>query len=594
MGNFMKINTLANFLSVALFFSCSLTFASPNSKRPNILVILADDLGYSDIGSFGGEISTPHLDQLAKNGIQMTSFYASPFCSPTRAMLMSGVDNHSAGYGNMGELVNPIQKGHSGYEGYLSKNVVTFPELLKQGGYHTYMVGKWHLGLTEELSPATRGFEKSYALVQGGASHFDQTGIITNDASKMPMAIYREDGKAVNLPNENFYSSDFFAAKTIEYIDKNKGDGKPFFSYLSFTAPHWPLQAPDDLIRKYEKTYDVGYKKIRDERIKKMKSLGLIPKDLVPDNGNSAWPEWSQLSPEIKKQESKRMAVYAAMVDSMDANIGKVIDYLKKIGEYDNTFIFFMSDNGAEGNTILDEGQTRTWSRLNRDNSLENIGKKTSFIEYGPRWAHVGASPFKMYKAFQYEGGISVPAIVVKPKGLLKKNGIIKKDFVHVTDIAPTVLELAGIDHPGQIYEGRKIAPLEGKSMISYLSGATYFLHGKDHVTAWELGGRKAVRKGDWKLVYSNAPWGSGSWELYDLSNDRSEQNDLSKKHPQKVDELLIAYKNYVKKHQIIDVPGLANRPGYSNTMNYYDDVKNEVLTHPTSFYDPLNTQIEK
>lgn len=590
----MKKNKLAILLSGLLFFSHSCLFASPNSKKPNILVILADDLGYSDIGSFGGEISTPNLDQLAKSGIQMTSFYASPFCSPTRAMLMSGVDNHSAGYGNMGELLNPIQKGHPGYEGYLSKNVVAFPELLKQGGYHTYMVGKWHLGVTEELGPANRGFENSYALVQGGASHFDQTGIITYDAKKMPGAIYREDGKQVELPKENFYSSDFFAQKTIEYIDKNKGDGKPFFSYLAFTAPHWPLHAPDYLIKKYEKTYELGYKKIRDERIGRMKSLGIIPKDMVADSGNGVWPEWSNLSPEVKKQESKRMAVYAAMVDSMDSNIGKVIDYLKSIGEYDNTFIFFMSDNGAEGNTVLDEGQTRTWSRLSRDNSLENIGKKTSFIEYGPRWAHVGATPFKMYKAFQYEGGISVPAIILPPKSLAGKNGVIKKDFAHVTDVAPTVLELAGIAHPGDKYEGRKIAPLEGKSMIAFLSGSTDSLHGKNHVTAWELGGRKAVRKGDWKLVYSNAPWGSGDWELYDLSNDRSEQYDLSKKYPKKVDELIAAYQEYVKKHQIVDAPGIANRPGYSNTVNYFDDVKNEAITKPTSFYDPLNSKIEK
>lgn len=590
----MKKNKFAILLS-GLFFLCSThVLANSNAKKPNILVIVADDLGYSDIGSFGGEIHTPNLDRLTKSGVQMTSFYASPFCSPTRAMLMSGVDNHSAGYGNMAELLNPIQKGHPGYEGYLSKNVVAFPELLKKGGYHTSMSGKWHLGVPEDLSPASRGFDKSYALVQGGASHFDQTGVITNDAQKTPIAIYREDGKSVNLPKENFYSSDFFADKAIEYIDKNKGDGKPFFSYLAFTAPHWPLHAPDHLIKKYEKTYEVGYNKIRDARIKKMKSLGIIPEDMAIDKGNNVWPEWSSLSPEVQKQESKRMAVYAAMVDSMDSNIGKVIDYLKKIGEYDNTFILFMSDNGAEGNTVLDEGQTRTWSRLSRDNSLENLGKKTSFVEYGPRWAHVGAAPFKMYKAFQYEGGISVPAIVVLPKGLSEKNGLIKRDFAHVTDIAPTILELAGIAHPGEVYEGRKIVPMEGKSMISYLAGSTKSIHGKEHVTAWELGGRKAVRKGDWKLVYSNAPWGSGEWELYDLSKDRGEQNDLSRKYPKKVEELLLAYKNYVKKHQIVDVPGIANRPGYSNTANYYDDLRNEVVKHPTSFYDPLNAAIEK
>lgn len=590
----MRKTKLAILLSGLLIFSGGHLLAADNPKRPNILVILADDLGYSDIGSFGGEINTPNLDLLAKSGIQMTSFYASPFCSPTRAMLMSGVDNHAAGYGNMGELLNPIQKGHPGYEGYLNKNVVAFPELLQQGGYHTYMVGKWHLGVTEELSPAARGFEYSYALVQGGASHFDQTGIITYDAQKTPRAIYREDGKSVDIPTEHFYSSDFFAEKTIQYISKNQGDGKPFFSYLAFTAPHWPLHAPDELIAKYQETYRVGYNKIRDARIKKMKSLGLIPKDMVADSGNGIWPEWSKLSPEVKQQEAKRMAVYAAMVDSMDTNIGKVIDYLKKIGEYDNTFILFMSDNGAEGNTVLDEGQTRTWARLSRDNRLENIGKKTSFIEYGPRWAHVGATPFKMYKAFQYEGGISVPTIIVPPKSLLQKNGVVKKEFAHVTDIAPTVLELAGITHPGEVYEGRKVAPLEGKSMLPYLAGGSNTVHAADHVTAWELGGRKAVRKGDWKLVYSNAPWGSGDWELYDLSADRGEQHDVSKKHPEKVEELLAAYQDYVAKHRIVDAPGIANRPGYSNTVNYFDDVKNEVINHPTSFYDPLNTLLEK
>ncbi|MDB5730814.1 MAG: arylsulfatase, partial [Variovorax sp.] len=425
--------------------------ASPGAgaRRPNILLIVADDLGYSDIGAFGGEIATPNLDALAKSGLRLTNFYASPFCSPTRAMLMSGADSHQVGFGSMAELLTPQQRSLPGYEGYLTDRALPFPLLLKDAGYHTYMAGKWHLGVKEEHAPSNRGFEQSYAMMNGGASHFDQTGIITFDAEKTPMALYRENGKEVQIPKD-FYSSEQFASKLISYVDSNKNDGQPFFGYLAFTAPHWPLQARDPYIRKYEGKYDVGYEVIRERRLDRMKALGIVPKDMKPYVGNPAWPRWDQLTTQEKRVESKRMAVYAAMVESMDAEIGHVLDHLKRIGEYDNTVIFFMSDNGADGNTVLDEGETRAWARKHRDNSYENTGRIGSFAEYGPGWAQVGSTPFNMYKAFMYEGGIAVPSIVSLPTSLRK--GAISQAPAHVTDIAPTLLELAGVKPPGNRY----------------------------------------------------------------------------------------------------------------------------------------------
>ncbi|MDE2371195.1 MAG: arylsulfatase [Burkholderiales bacterium] len=578
----------AALLSAACVLAAPASQAAETARRPNILVIVADDLGYSDLGAFGGEISTPHLDKLAKAGVRMTGFHASPFCSPTRAMLMSGVDNHIGGFGAMGELVQPIQKDAPGYEGFLNNRVVAFPELLQDAGYHTYMAGKWHLGTSEETSPAHRGFEQSYAMVMGGASHFDQTGIITFDANKKPVVIYRDNGKPVNLPKD-FYSSEAYASKIIQYIDQNKGDGKPFFAYLAFTAPHWPLQAPESYIKKYEGQYDVGYEVIRERRLARMKELGIIPKDSGVYRGNPLWPKWNQLTAQQKRQESKRMAVYAAMVDAMDFHLGRLIDHLKAIGEYDNTFIFFMSDNGADGNSVLDEGQDRPWNRMHRNNKVENIGKADSFAEYGPGWAQVGMAPYKMYKAFEFEGGISVPAIAVHP-GIAAKGGIVPQ-FGHVTDIAPTLLELAGAQSPGSHYKGREVAPMQGQSMLPFLTGRSAAIHGADHVTGWELGGRKALRKGDWKLVYASWPWGSGQWELYNLAQDRTEQHDLADEHPEKMKELLAEYQNYVKKNGVVDAPGLSNRPGYSNAVNYYDDLTAEESKYPLTYYDPPASQ---
>lgn len=556
-------------LGLALAACAMAASAADQPQRPNILLIVADDLGYSDIGAFGGEIATPNLDALVQDGVALTDFYASPFCSPTRAMLMSGADNHQVGFGSMAELLTPQQRSLQGYEGYLSDRALPFPVVLQDAGYRTYMAGKWHLGVKEEFSPPQRGFDQSYALMHGGASHYDQSGIITFDADKAPVALYRENGKEVQLPDD-FYSSEFFASRLLSYIDADQRKDQPFFAYLAFTAPHWPLQAPDEYIRKYEGRYDAGYDVLREERLARMKKLGLVPQDMQGYVGNPAWPRWKDLSPEQQRVESRRMAVYAAMVEAMDAQIGRVIDHLKQTGQYDNTVVIFMSDNGADGNTVLDEGATRAWAHKHRDNSYENTGRPGSFVEYGPGWAQLGSTPFNLYKAFMYEGGISVPSIVRLPGG--KRQGEFVRAPAHVTDVAPTILALAQVEQPGEQYRGRDIVPMQGRSMVDMLAGRSDSVHDTFR-QGWELNGRRAMRVGDWKIVYANAPWGKDRWELFNIAADRAELKDLAAEHPDKLKEMISEYEQYANRNGVMDFEGLASRPGYCNSLNYYKDL---------------------
>ena len=565
-------------LAPALALGAASAQAAP-AKRPNILLIVADDLGYTDLGAYGAEISTPNLDKLASGGVKMTGFYASPFCSPTRSMLMSGSDNHLVGFGDMAELMLPEQRGKPGYEGNLNERVVPMAQVLKDAGYRTAMAGKWHLGVKEEFSPASRGFEQSYAMVMGGASHWgDQSGIVAMDPAKPPKAIYRENGKAIDIPRDGFYSSQAFTDKLLDYLKSGEKSGKPFFGYLAFTAPHWPLHAPDADIAKYEGRYKEGYDKLRKERLERMKRLGIVPADTPVYEGHAHWPKWESLTPAQQEAEARRMTVYSAMVDHMDRQIGRVLDYLKATGELDNSFIFFMSDNGADGNSVYDVGRTREWIEKDMDNSTANTGKPGSFIEYGPGWAQVGSTPFKLYKSFMYEGGIAVPAIAWGP-GI--KGGALKREFAHVTDVAPTIFELAGARHPGTEYQGKPVLPLRGKSMVSWLQGKASTVRSDQDAVGWELGGRKALRKGDWKIVYANKPWGKDGWELYNIAKDRTESRDLADENPQKLGEMIVAWKQYVAETGTLEIEGLAYRPGYSNAGKYYDDLAKEADSAP-------------
>jgi len=546
--------------------------AQTASKRQNIVLILADDLGYSDIAPFGGEIETPNLTALAKSGIRMTNFYVASACSPTRAMLLSGTDNHIAGLGNMAELVAAQQKGHQGYEGYLNFDVVPFPELLRNGGYHTYMVGKWHLGLTEELSPAARGFEKSYSMGQGGAGFFDQTGIAPSPDGGKTKANYRENGKPATLPERaGFYVTDFYTDKMIEYIESNRNDNKPFFAYVAYTAPHFPLQAPDDLIDKYKNKYAVGYEAIIKERLARMKHMGLVASTVEPQPLVPVWPSWDALTPQQKASEERRMAVYAAMVDSLDQNIGKLVSYLRKTNELDNTTIVFLSDNGAEGSDIHDLFGF-DWVKRNFNNEIENIGRPGSYVGYGPNWARVGATPFRLYKAFTTEGGVRSPAII--SFGGSSRQNQVDTHIASVKDLAPTFLEIAGVGLPTGEYKGRKIAAIQGTSMVPFLRGAAGEIHSPDYALCMELFGRVFVRKGTWKLVWVNKPWGQSTWELFDLSNDPGEHRNIASEQPKKLQELLDEWEKYRKTNNVIFDESISNSMQYSNGQAYYNELE--------------------
>ena len=517
--------------------------------RPNFLVIVADDLGFSDIGAFGSEIETPNLDRLANAGIRFTDFHSAPACSPTRSMLLTGTDHHIAGIGTMVEVV-PQLRGQPGYEGFLNDRVVALPELLRDAGYLTLMAGKWHLGMTIDRTPWARGFERSFALLPGGASHYAN---VPGDFIPM-MSRYTEDDQFVTVPDD-FYSSDFYADTLLRYFRERTDDDQPFFAYLPFQAPHWPLQAPEETIAKYRGRYDDGPDALRQERLAALKRLGLVPSDVVPHpvvpDGEA---EWSELSADEKALSARSMEVYAAMVDRMDHNIGKVVDYLAETGELDNTVVVFLSDNGAEG-AILESlpilgGAIVAEIEKNWDNSLDNAGAANSFIWYGPRWAQAATAPSRLHKAFTSEGGIRVVGFATWPG--FDRQQQIGTAFSTVMDIAPTFLELAGVAHPGTEYQGREVAPMRGRSLLPYLSGDTESVHDDLAGTGWELFGRYAIRQGDWKALHLPQPYGPGAWQLYDLSADPGEINDLAASYPDKLAELLVLWERYVSETGVI------------------------------------------
>ena len=528
-------------------------------KRPNFLVIVADDLGFSDIGAFGGEINTPNLDRLAHAGIRFTDFHSAPACSPTRAMLLTGTDHHIAGIGTMLELAIPGFQGAPGYEGYLNDRVVALPELLRDAGYLTLMSGKWHLGKTIETSPGARGFERSFALLQASASHYG--GTAARGFSPVP-TLYAEDDRFVTV-GDDFYSSDFYTDTLLRYFrerSENPEDkDRPFFAYLPFQAPHWPLQAPDESIAMYHGRYEAGPDALREARLTALKRLGLCPPNVTPHPvvADGA-PEWADMTADERALSARSMEVYAAMVDRMDWNIGRVIDYLVESGELDDTVVIFLSDNGAEGAIAeampLRGPQIAAHIEKYCDNSLDNLGRPSSFIWYGPRWAQAATAPSRLHKWFTTEGGIRVVGFVTWPG--FARQGEISTAFATVMDIAPTVLELAGAEHPGAAdqgrYRGRNVVPMRGRSLVDYLSGTAEAVHDADTGTGWELFGRRAIRQGDWKALHLPAPYGPGAWQLYDLSADPGEIDDLAASRPDKLAELLGLWDRYVEETGVI------------------------------------------
>lgn len=545
-------------ITVSLIILCATVLVAPtHASRPNIVLIVADDLGFSSIGAFGSETSTPNLDALADRGIKLANFHTTPVCAQTRAELMTGVDHHQTGLGNFPELIQPNQAGNPGYEGYLNDRVVTIAEVLQDSGYKTILSGKWHLGYDPRANPVARGFERSFALLGGGHNHF---GLDSNRKLKMPNAgvVYTQDGNKVEIPKE-FYSSDYFTDKLLAFLPDGRNDPRPFFAYLAFTAPHDPLQAPAEDIARYKGKYDDGYEVLRRKRLNRLKELGLIRLDVEPHDFSASYP-WKKLAPEQRAIEARKMEVYAAMVDRLDQNVGRLIQRLKEQQQYDNTIFVFLSDNGAEGRSIIKSvipeiEEAGKKSVATADNRLESMGSGRSYIWPGSNWAEAATAPSRLYKSFPTEGGVRSVAFL-SYAGFIRRG--VSHTYMSVRDIMPTLLAYAGAELPGEHYKGRDIIAPQGRSLIPDLGLDPVARDGSEVIAAGEMFGRRYARAGNWKAVHIPPPTGPGRWELFDLATDPGEVHDLASKEPFVLRQLIIQWEDYARDKGVVmpAVPG--------------------------------------
>ncbi|MDO4249036.1 MAG: arylsulfatase [Neisseria sp.] len=533
-------------------------------KRPNIVLILADDMGYSDITPYGGEIHTPNLDTLAQNGVKFTNFQVTPYSGPSRAALLTGTDPHTAGLGNLNEITRPEQRAGNaeGYRGALNSKAVTLAEYLQKAGYRTILSGKWHLGYKDGEGPENHGFDRSLALMRGEYYHFksptlNQYGLQTTYGvynEPEGMEVYRLNGKVTTMP-DNFFSTINYTDFAIQEIE-NRSKNQPFFVYLAYTAPHSPLQAPEKDIAKYADKYIDGPQKLADSRMRRLKQMGLIAKN-IPNRKLVGTPEWDSLSADERAAESKRMQVYAAMVDNMDSNIGRLMSKLRERGELKNTIFVFLSDNGAAGASRERDARWGKWVSGAHNNQLEKMGSAESYISTGPDWAQASNTPYYLFKGYTTEGGIRSPLIISGP-GVAKKG--IDGAYGDITDITPTLLSLAHISV--KTPEGKN--PITGINLSQRLAKPNPQFRGPKQARVMEMMGGKMVKKGDYKAVATshfakihgldNAGIVKQKWQLFNVINDPAESHDLAKKKPTILKKLVDIYKNYSYQQGVVEV----------------------------------------
>lgn len=536
--------------TLLLTFLCltSVLVGAESEKRPNFLVIVADDLGFSDLGAFGGEIDTPNLDALALSGLRLTGFHTESACAPTRAMLLTGSYSHRVGLGNMPESMQSNQIGQPGYEGHLRADTATLAERLTSAGYRTLFSGKWHLGAQPEQDPHARGFQHSFAMLHCCHNHFGKG--ISPDPTKI--SGYRENGVAVTSLPEDFYSTDYFADKLIEQIRASRAGPRgddPFFAYLAFTAPHAPLQAPPESIAKYKGRYDEGYEVLRERRLQRQVELGLLDAAVEP-HGLVETKSWDALSDDEKRIAAREMEIYAAMVDHIDQAVGRVIAALRETGEFDNTVIVFLSDNGAESRYVH-YGPPPTVADLDR------MGSVDSYVHYGPGWAQAATAPSWRFKTFATQGGIRSVAFISGP--VVRQPGAIAPVYTNVMDIVPTFLDMAGIPVEQARFAGRAVQPIDGLSWTGFLDSGVP-VYPEERAVGSELFGSRSLRRGDWKIT----DLGDGRWRLFNIAADPGETRDLSDREPGRKGALIEAWEAYAQDVGVVlpDPPLHPNRPG--------------------------------
>ena len=532
---------------LALFFLFLSGTVLASAKKPNILLIMVDDMGWSDLGSFGSEIETPHLDALAQRGTKFTNFHTSVSCSPTRSMLLSGTDNHLAGLGNMGEMLAPNQVGKPGYEGHLNNRVISMAEVLREGGYHTYMAGKWHLGHDPESYPHARGFDESLSMLFGGASYWsDMFGML---AVHEEVAEYVHNEKLLDELPKDFYATRNYTDFLMDAIRANRGDGKPFFAYLAFTAPHDPVQVPEPWLSQYRGDYDSGYEVLKAERAEQARKIGIVPADAPMPPRHPMLPAWDTLKGDEKALQARGMEVYAGLVTNMDYHVGRMLGFLRDIGEYSNTIVLFLSDNGPNPWSSEDyPGNAGSEWFAQFDNSVDNIGHPMSHYAYGMGWGSASAGPLDLFKMTVGEGGIRSPLLVAGP-GV--KSGLQTDAFGYVWDIMPTILDMTGIQHPRET-GNKKIETMRGRSLLGVLDGSVRQAYSDEDFVGGEMQNGKWMRQGDYKAVSVAPPYGKGTWHLYNLAKDPGETNDLSELHPDILKGLQQAWQEYADEVGVI------------------------------------------
>lgn len=559
----MRLGRLRHWLwagFAAIVATCAPARAEPPPMRPNFVLILVDDAALMDFGSYGGEARTPNIDRLAGAGTLFTHYRTSPLCAPSRAMLLTGIDNHRNGVATIPEVLPPEHAGKPGYGLRLEPDAITVAERLRRAGYRTYMTGKWHLGSGEGELPPSHGFQKSFALDASGADNWEQKPYMPY----YDTAPWFEDGKPATLPAE-FYSSEFIVDRMIDYLG-DQGGTDPFFAYLAFQAVHIPVQAPRAYTAHYETVYDKGWDSIRDARWRRAQAMGLIPEGAPLAAKPAGLREWKTLPDPERRLLAKSMAVNAGMIEAMDHHIGRLIAYLDKRGVLQNTVFVVTSDNGPEPNEPVSQRGFPLWMRMNGyDQNLERLGEKGSFVSIGPEWATAAAAPHSLFKFYASEGGLRVPFIMSGP-GIAAQPRVSAAAFV--TDVAPTLLDIAGI-------EGSDGKAMTGRSLRPVLSGSADHVYSPDTPIGMEVSGNAALYRGDFKLVRNLPPHGDGTWKLYDLSRDPGETRDLSATEPARLQSMLADYQAYAKSMGVLDIP-----EGYDPFRQITLNTRIKILKH--------------
>jgi arylsulfatase A-like enzyme len=519
-------------LTAALSLVAAPAAAEQTSGRPNVVVILVDDMGWSDLGSYGGEISTPHLDALAAGGLRFTQFYVTPRCSPSRASLLTGLYPHQAG---MGHLDNVVHEGSSGTTGRLNDRSVTIAEVLREAGYFTAMAGKWHLGQQNGSPPWQRGFDRVLNIRAGGIFFPNQNFQGGDELTKRGQEPLYLDGRPIARDSpelgQNWYTTFLWTDFALKFVDEAKKNGKPFFLYIPHNAPHFPLMAPPELIAKHRGKYKAGWDRLRNARYRRQIEMGVIQArwPLSPREPDS--PAWDSLSPETQDRFDQLMAVYAAMIEAVDTSVGTLVEGLRARGALDDTLIVFLSDNG--GNAESGPGGRVEGSPP---------GGPDSNLYLGMNWAALTTTPFRRFKHFTHEGGIATPLIAHWPQGIRRRNAL-EHQPGHLIDLMATIVDVTGATYPGE-FKGSAIQPMEGVSLHPAFAGGRIR---RTRPIFWEHEGNRAVRSGRWKLV-SRYPDG---WELYDMTADRVERNDVARRHTDIVRKLAAEWEAWAKRANV-------------------------------------------